>query len=265
VAGGLGGEALEGIGRGGLGPEVMAGECAVVVAAAGGHQAEPGRQHPEAAADGGRMVRVPYLEAGQARSSQRADLIVGHLVAAGAGVGQHADPAGLADQGDRVGGIEGVLVLVGPAAVADPVGGEGVGGRTDRAGVGQRAGDVRAADHPVAGDRGDLFPRHPGAEGGQLGHHDPGPADPVVADAGHRFGQRGISGVEQVGQQMQGQPGRQRGPGLVVSGHGVVVGQRHHVQTAGPGAGHHLGGRVCAVRGAAVRVQVDAHPVMLRR
>jgi hypothetical protein len=257
----------------------MAGERAVVVAAASGHQAEPGRQHPEAAADGGRMVGMPHLEAGQARSGQRADLIIGHLVAAGAGVSQHADPAGLADQGDRLGGVEGVLVFVGPAAVTDPVGGEGVGGRTDRVGVGQRAGDVRAADHAVAGDRGDLFPRHPGAERGQLGHHDPGPADPVVADAGHRFGQGGISGVEQVGQQVQaapvqragqlhsgdqGQPGRQRGPGLVVSGHGVVVGQRHHVQTAGPGASHHLGGRVGAVRGAAVGVQVDAHPAMLR-
>jgi uncharacterized protein (TIGR03086 family) len=53
VAGGLGGQAGEGVGRGGLRAEVVAGEGTVVIAAAGGEQAESRGQHAEAATGGG--------------------------------------------------------------------------------------------------------------------------------------------------------------------------------------------------------------------
>ena len=130
------------------------------------------------------------------------------------------------------------------------------------------------ADHAVAGDRRHLGPGHPGTQRGQLFHHDPGPPDPVVADAVHRLGQGRVGRVEQVGQQVQalaalgagqfhardqGQARGQGRPGLGVPGHGVVVGQGDHVQAAGPGAGHQFGPRVGSVRGIAVGVQVNEH------
>ena len=67
----------------------------------------------------------------------------------------------------------------------------------------------------------------------------------------------------------QGQAGRQRllrphhpaqgPPRLGVAGQRVVVGEREDVEAGLPGAAHHLGRRIRAVRGRAVAVQVDAH------
>jgi hypothetical protein len=52
---------------------------------------------------------------------------------------------------------------------------------------------------------------------------------------------------------------------LGVAGHGVVVGERHHVETGRRGAAHHLGRRIRPVRRVAVDVQVGPHQGADRR
>ena len=54
-------------------------------------------------------------------------------------------------------------------------------------------------------------------------------------------------------------PGRQRRGAAGVPGHGVVIGQRDHVQPGRASLAHHLSGRAAAVRGRAVAVQIRSH------
>ena len=95
----------------------------------------------------------------------------------------------------------------------------------------------------------------------------------VVADEGEFGGQFRLIRIEEVGQQVHGpaaQAARQleageqgdragRGARLGVAGHGVVVGERHHVEADLGGAAHHLGGRIGPVRSSAVHMQVSTH------
>ena len=139
---------------------------------------------------------------------------------------------------------------------------------------GEGAGEVRAADDRVAGDRGDLLPGDVGAELPHPVDHRPRAVDAVIADLGRLGAQGRVLRVEEVGKQVhaaavelagqlhardQGQAVGQRGTGLGDARLGVMVGQRHHVEPGGRGAAHHLGRVVGTVRGVAVHVQVNTH------
>jgi len=251
----------------------------VIVAAAGGDQAEVAGQGEQAGPLRLGLVGVENLHAGQARGGQHGDLVVGHVkVPARAGVGQDGDTTGRADQPDGQDRIQGVPVDVGAAALADPVAAEGLAGLGDGSAVHHGPGQVRTADYGRPGDGGHLVPGDIDAQIGQRGHHGAGPEHAVVADALGLFGQLRLAWVEQVGQQVQAvlstgavQPGGQlhagdqgegvwESPaGLRMPGHRVVVGQGHRIQAGRRGAAHHLGRGVGPVRGVAVHMQVGPH------
>jgi hypothetical protein len=246
----------------------------VVVAAAGGRQAEIVSQGDEPGPFGIRLVGMEHLKAGQSYGGQPGDLLVRDPgVPARPRVGQHGHAARRPDQADGADGVERVPPDVSAAAVGDPVAGERLAGGGDGAAVRHRPGDVRPADHGLPGDGRDLLPADVHAEAGEPVDHSPGAQHAVVADAGEFGGQVRLIRVEHVGQHVQaasvqaaGQfhAGEQRhradrGPCLGVSGHRIVVGERHYVEADQGGAAHHLGGRIGPVRGTAVHMQVSAH------
>lgn len=164
----------------------------------------------------------------------------------------------------------------GPAAVAQPVGREGVGDRVHDAQFDEGGGDVRPADRAVPGDAGDLLPGDGDVEGTELADHLLGAGHPVVADELALALQVGIGGVEEVRQHVhahavdtagefgagdEGEPLGQRVDGLLVAADGVVVGERDDVQARGGGARDQLGRGVRTVRRGGVGVQVDTHDV----
>ncbi|CAM5525673.1 hypothetical protein SMICM304S_05494 [Streptomyces microflavus] len=97
-------------------------------------------------------------------------------------MGEDGDSAGRLDEPDRLEGVELVLLGVGPAAVAQPVGREGVGDGGYDPDFDEGGGDVRAADRAVPGDAGDLLPGDGHVEGAELADHLLGAGHPVVAD-----------------------------------------------------------------------------------
>jgi hypothetical protein len=128
--------------------------------------------------------------------------------------------------------------------------------------------------HPAGGQRLHLRPgdRHP--ELAEPFHHAPAAAAPALDDRGALRGQHRVRRVGAVGEQVHAvtrqpagqlhagderQPRRQRPGRLGLAGQGVVVGERDHVQPGLPGPAHHLGGRIGAVGGGTVDVEVDAH------
>ncbi len=167
-----------------------------------------------------------------------------------------------------------MLLGVRAAAVGEPVGREGVRDGGYDAQLDEGGGDVRPPDRAVTGDPGHLLPGDVDAEVLELADHGPGARGAVVADEFPLPGQLGLLGVEEVREHVHAdpvEPAGQFGPGhqrqsggqgregLAVSAHGVVVGQRDHVQPGAGGAQHQLGGGVRTVGGRGVGVQVDAH------
>ena len=176
----------------------------MVVAAAGGDQAEVTGEAEQAGLLGFRLVGVEDLHAGQARGGQAGDLGIGYLQGpVRARMGEDGDPAGRADQGDRADRVERVPADVSAAAVGDPVPGERLIGGGDGAAGRHRPGDVRAADHGRPGDGGDIIPADRDAEVDQPIDHGPGPQHAVITDAPGFRGEFRVAGVEQVGQQVQ--------------------------------------------------------------
>jgi hypothetical protein len=220
------------------------------------------------------VVGMEDLHPGQAYGGQPGDLLIRHLpFSAGPRVGQHRGPARAPDQPDRADGVQGVPAHVGPPAVGDPVGGEGLAGFGDGAAGHHRASDVRTTDHGRPGDGGQLIPADVHAELDQAVHHGASAQHPVVADPGELGGQLVVVRVEQVRQQVhaaslelagqlkprhQHQVAGQRPPGLRVTGHRVVVGQRHRVKAGPRGAPDDLRRGVRPVGGVAVHVQVGS-------
>ncbi len=190
------------------------------------------------------MVHLQAAEAvaGQPRDHVRAD---GRAPPAGERVRQHADPAGVADETDRLGHVRFVLVHPVAAAGADPGGGEGILDAAHQTGLDKRLGHVRASDHAV-GQGADPLPGHRMAVGGQLLHHALGAGDPFGAQPGPDLGEHRLDRVEQVGEQVQAHPavaadphpagdlrprqqgeaGGQRRRGLGQARGGVMIGER---------------------------------------
>jgi len=204
---------------------------------------------------------------------QLGDHVVGNLPAAAvpARVGQHGDAAGRPDQGHGPHGVQRVPGHVRRAAGTDPLRAERVGRGGHGPRRGERAGDMRPADHAAGGDVLDLLPGHRDALGGEPPDHLAGPGEPGVPDLRGLRGQLRVGRVEQVAEHVhavaleparefhagqQGEPGGQGRGGLRVPGDCVVIGQRDDVQPGRRGPGDHVGRRGRAVRDVAVAVQV---------
>ncbi|SCD65915.1 hypothetical protein GA0115236_11606 [Streptomyces sp. IgraMP-1] len=257
----------------------------MVVAGAGDEQAELGREGADPGAVGRAVLGVVGLDAVEPGLGEAGDGLLGHHVAAlgGARMGEDGDAAGGLDQADRLEGVQLVLGGVRPAAVGQPLLGEGVGDRGDHAQLHQRLGEVGAPDRAVPGDPGDLLPGHVDAEGAELVDHGAGARHPVVADQFALAQQFRLVRVEEVGQHVhahgavgpgeaagefgardEGEPLGERGRRLGVAAGGVVVGERDDVQALRGGGAYQRGGGVRAVRRRGVGVQVDAHDAVLQ-
>lgn len=264
------------LGVGGVLAEATGLTAAVVVAGAGGQQAEVGGHGAQPGAGRGVVVHVVDLDAVETGRGEFGDRAPRYAAAAldGQRMREDGDPACRLDQPDRVERVELVLLHVRPAVVGEPLGGERVGDGGDHAQVDEGGGDVRPTDGPVPGDPGHLLPGDRHTEVPQLGDHALGPRHPVVPHQFPLAGELRLLGVEEVGEHMeahpvepagefgagdQRQPPGQRRPRLGVPADGVVVGQRDDVQAGGRGIAHQLGGGVRTVGGRGVGVQIDTH------
>jgi hypothetical protein len=257
--------------------------CAVEVRRPGHHQPQPAGQRPHLSPFRRRVVLVVGLQPEQARSDQLLDQRVRHDPSALGGPRMREDrhPAG---PPHRPHGFEHIKIVLGyEVPAAQPSRGERLVRRPHQPGPDQRLGDVRPPDRTARRIVLHLGPR-------DVHTVRPEPADdplgallPVFAQPGQIRRQPRFRGVEQVRQQVQGdrplrpvppatelrtphqpqavRPGPRR---LGPSARGVVIGDRHHVQSGGPARGDQFGRCQRSVAGGGVAVQVDSgHPTTL--
>ena len=145
-------------------------------------------------------------------------------------MGEHAHPAGVADEPQRVHRVERVLRHVGDAAVGDePVEGLLLGGDDPR--LDHRLRDVGAGDEIVAGDRAHPLERDVVAELLQLLDHQLAAAKPRIGEAPELLDQGRIRRVDPVRQHVQRRA-------VVLGGE---LDPRHDAQAGALGGGRRLG------------------------
>ena len=186
---------------------------------------------------------------------------------------------GPAHQPDRLHRTKGVLVDVRPPAVADPFWGKGSGNIGYDARLDQRTRDVRPADRPTGGYLVHSFDGDGNAQRLQPYNHVVGPPGAVSPQPVAGSGKQRLVGIEEVRQQVQGDPGtigndhlagdlrapdqsqprRQCARGLQVTGDRVVVSQRHDIEPRLPCSAYDVRWRLGPVGGGRVGVQIDTH------
>jgi len=244
---------------------------AVVVGAAGREQAVTPDEALQPPPQLGVVLRVPDLDAVDARFHRLGEHPVAFAVAEASRVGQHRDPAGLAGEGHRVGHRDAGCRHVGRPP-GRQVAVERLGHVDDHPPGHQRPGEMRPGQGAAARDRGRLLVADPGelqeprADGEvPLVASAPGDLDRLAEVGGEQAlaVQQDVHhpAADQSGELATGQhldpetpPGD---PRLGDRGNGVVVGDRQHLDPGGRRRLDQLARVVAAVAGRGVGMEVD--------